>query len=176
VTGDDASNTAARDTDGWRHELAEMELQECHQHYRAATDQVFKALAFLATAIAVLITVAIEQQSALALAVTAIIPTTGYVIANYIGRQFGAATSYGALLERLLHQAPAGFFWGHLRSANPDWALEYQHKLESEWSDGPSEHSAWVTWVPVTRFLPWASLCLVVLAPIAVLGFDREWV
>ena len=162
----------------WPQGLAEAELHECHQHYRAAADQAFKAVAFLATAFAVLLTLAFEQRSALALAVAAIIPLAGKVIAIYIGRQFGAALSYGTMLERFLHGAPTGFFWGHYRSATGEVAAaNHQQWLEDQEPDKTPPHVAWTMWSPpVELFVPLSAVILLVLAVVCGLVFDWDWV
>jgi hypothetical protein len=150
MVGGELDESVGIDAPGWNRELAESELQECHQHYRAATDQIFKAIAFLSTATAALLVVAIEQESGLALVVAAIPPMAGWIIARYLGRQFGAAVSYGAILESLLHGGASGFFWGHWRSANPSSAENFKQKVQRMNQGEAPEHDAWVIYTPFT--------------------------
>jgi hypothetical protein len=149
------------------------ELKECHETFRAAIDQFLKALSFLAAANAVLLVVAIEQQKALALGATAVIPLAGAVIAVYLGRQFGNAVARGAVLEFRTRGRADGFFWMHIRSATPGLA----ERLHSELTGGgdASDIAAPVIRPKLVRYVWWVAVFELVAMIWAVTLLDWSW-
>jgi hypothetical protein len=160
--------------------LDEAELNECHQTYRATTDQAIKTIAFLAAANAVLLSVTVEQQRALAIGATALIPAVGIIIAAYLGRQFGAAVRRGAALEYALRGKADGFFWMHLRSANRSSADGLEKHLAATWGASTvPEASIAAQYVDATpliaapvRSLKWIAILELLLMPVLISASD----
>lgn len=151
--------------------MAETELHECHETYRAVTDQVLKTVSFLATADAALLAVAVEQQAAVVLGTSAIVPFVAYGIIIHLGRQFGTAVVRGALLERRLAGVDEGYFWMHLRSGTPDLAEGLEHLESGE----TSVRSAPVLAPAMLRVVPLVVMLQIAAMPLAVVLGDWGW-